>query len=821
MKVELTGYQTDAVSDVVGALQEGFDRHEKNSKLTAVSLSAPTGAGKTVIATAVIEQMLFGDEVMGPNPDLTVLWVTDDPSLNEQTKRKMLLASSLIKPGQLVTVDQTLDQKTLDQGKVYFVHIQQLGKGATNYVKTGNSRQYSMWETIGNTIAARGDDFILIVDEAHKGTSAKVGGGKTITAQLIDGAGGTFPPTPVVLGISATPERFVDAIAKAGQRTLEPVGVDPEAVRESGLIKDKIRIKHPIEKQPGDSTLLGMAVTDLKTFDGLWERYSQDQNEPAVSPVLVIQVKAKVSDAELTEILATLASAWNILDGKAIGHSFQEHSSLNLGTKSVRYIAPQDIQDDPQLRVVLFKEALTTGWDCPRAEVMLSFRTAQDYTYIAQLIGRMVRTPLARRIATDEVLNTVALYLPYYDDEQVAQVVTGLQSDEASFTSTTEVDSITCGKNPKVPPAIWTCLDVLPTYTRPGKYHRNEVARLNALATLLVGNELDKEAIGAARKHITDTLARDAARLEKPLGKRVADLQKLQYQTQSVDLATGDVEKETAFVDVNARNIDDLFRRAKQILGDAAAKWYWDDLCDEGVDADDAKIAVAALAEDPSVAPALEASAKILIDTWRKQHNGSINDLPDAKRALFYKIWQQAKRAEEITLIMPSQITTADEGTRRPKHLYGDGKQLFPAILNGWEEDVLRTEIAKGDTLVGWYRNPTGGTAALAVPYDQSGTARTMYPDFVFFHSIDGEIVADIVDPHRPDAADTGPKWTGLSKYAKAHAEHFRRIVAVIKGDDDQLVSLDLRNPDVGVALATATNETGIRKVFADYGGAY
>ena len=51
---------------------------------------------------------------------------------------------------------------------------------------------------------------------------------------------------------------------------------------------------------------------------------------------------------------------------------------------------------------VLFKEALTTGWDCPRAEVMFSQRVAGDHTYIAQLIGRMVRTPLARRIAVEK-----------------------------------------------------------------------------------------------------------------------------------------------------------------------------------------------------------------------------------------------------------------------------------------------------------------------------------------------------------------------------------------------------------------------------------
>lgn len=821
MKFQLKGYQTDATADVVEALQEGFARYEKSGKLTAVSLSAPTGAGKTVIATAVIEQLLYGDHGTDPNPDLTILWVTDDPSLNQQTKRKMLLASALITPSQLVSVDATLDQKTLDPGKVYFVHIQQLGKGATNYVKTGNKRQYSLWGTIGTTIATRGENFVLIVDEAHKGTTPKAGGSKTITAQLIDGAGGTFPPTPVVLGISATPERFIDAISKAGQRTLQPVVVDPEAVHESGLLKDKIRIKHPTDSQPGDSTLLEMAVADLKTFDSLWSAYATDQDEPGVTPALVIQVKAKASDADLKATLDTLTNAWSILDGKAIGHSFQEHTTLNLGTRTIRYIPPQDIQDDPHLRVVLFKEALTTGWDCPRAEVMLSFRSAQDYTYIAQLIGRMVRTPLARRIATDDVLNTVALYLPYYADAQVAQVVAGLQSDDSIIISKVEVDPVTCPRNAKVPEAIWDMLNGIPTYTRPGKHHRNDVSRLNALATLLVGTNLDPDAIDKARTHITDTLAREATRLGSSLTAKVADFEKLEYQTQTVDLETGSVEKETGSVLVNARNIEDLFRRARRILGDAAAKWYWDVLCDTGVDADEAKVTVAALADDPSVAPALEAAAKTLVDTWRTHHNGAISQLPDSKRALFYNIWQQSKAPEQVTMIMPSQITAPDKDTRHVKHIYANGKSLFPATFTGWEADVLAAELAKSDSIVAWYRNPTGGTAALAVPYEQSGVARTMYPDFLFFHQVDDEIVVDLVDPHRPDAGDTGPKWTGLAAYASQHAALFRRIAAVIKKDDGQLMSVDLKNPDVAARFAAATNETDIRKVFAEFGGEY
>jgi type III restriction enzyme len=831
VKFELTDYQGQAASDVSASIEEAVNRFERSEKLTAISLSAPTAAGKTVIATAVIERLLFGDETTEPNPQTTVLWVTDDPNLNQQTKRKMLVSSNKIEPRHLVVVDTSLDQRTLDAGRIYFVHIQQLGKGATRYNVVGDNRAYSLWDTIGNTIAEQGGNFLLAIDEAHKGTRRANGG--TITAQLIDGAGGKFPPAPVVLGISATPDRFVDAITKAGQRILDPVTVDPDAVRESGLIKDKILIKHPTESQPGDSTLLELAVADLKAFDELWGKYSAEQGEPPVKPVLVVQVRARVANAELTATLDTLRSKWNILDGNAIGHAFQEHTTLNLGPVSVRYIAPQNIQDDPHLRVVLFKEALTTGWDCPRAEVMLSFRTAQDYTYIAQLIGRMVRTPLARRIATDEVLNTVALYLPHYQESQVAAVVNGIESDESRITSRVEVNSVTCLRHPDLPGEVWKLLAETPTYTRPARSHRNEVSRLNALATLLVGCSLRDDAMSVARKHLTDTLAREAARLGSTLDAKAADFEQLDYQVLTVDLATKDVVKTQAEVAVNSRNINDLFRRARRLLGDAAAKWYWDLLCDQGIDPDEAKVRVAALADDPTVSPALEVAAKSLVDSWRNAYNSAINDLPDAQRDKFYNIWRQAKTPQQLTLILPMQITASDkvirtkggetvveDVPRHPKHIYVNGKKSYPATLTGWEADVLDAELAKL-TLVGWYRNPTAGTAALAVPYQQSGRDRTLYPDFIFIHDIDGEVVLDVVDPHRPNEADTAPKWLGLAEYGTKHGSNFRRILAVIKNDKDQLASLDLKNPDAAARLQKAASEPDIRAIFAELGGPY
>lgn len=60
----------------------------------------------------------------------------------------------------------------------------------------------------------------------------------------------------------------------------------------------------------------------------------------------------------------------------------------------------------------------------------MSFRKAQDVTYIAQLLGRMIRTPLQCHVMVDESLNDVRLYLPYFNKDTVNDVIKELQSEE-------------------------------------------------------------------------------------------------------------------------------------------------------------------------------------------------------------------------------------------------------------------------------------------------------------------------------------------------------------------------------------------------------
>ena len=71
---------------------------------------------------------------------------------------------------------------------------------------------------------------------------------------------------------------------------------------------------------------------------------------------------------------------------------------------------------------------------------MMSVRRAKDSTHIAQLLGRMVRTPTQQRIQVDDSLNDVHLYLPYFDSETVKAIVKDLQDREGGELPT-EIES--------------------------------------------------------------------------------------------------------------------------------------------------------------------------------------------------------------------------------------------------------------------------------------------------------------------------------------------------------------------------------------------
>lgn len=437
MKAELFPFQQKALHDLRVKTAEALGSYHRTHVPQVVSFTAPTGAGKTIIMASLIEGIFFGDESHADQPEAIFLWLSDSPQLNEQSKLKIDGKADRIRLNQTVTVmEDSFDQEYFDDGHVYFLNTQKLSK--TSKLTKSGDRNYTIWETLANTAREKSDRFYVIIDEAHRGMQGKEAGrATTIMQKFIKGSDTEhLPPMPIVIGMSATSERF-NKLVEGTASTIHKSVVTADEVRASGLLKDRIIIVYPEENAHNkDMAILQAAADDWKNKWDHWFQYCQEQHYAHVYPILVVQVLngtgSKISDTDLNDCLQKIErrTGFRFEEGQVV-HTFgQTASNITVNGLSVRYEEPSRIADDRNIRVVFFKENLSTGWDCPRAETMMSFRHANDATYIAQLLGRMIRTPMQSHILVDDVLNDVHLYLPYFDASTVKSVVTELQSAE-------------------------------------------------------------------------------------------------------------------------------------------------------------------------------------------------------------------------------------------------------------------------------------------------------------------------------------------------------------------------------------------------------
>ncbi|GMA19579.1 DEAD/DEAH box helicase family protein [Arsenicicoccus piscis] len=836
MRFTLKDYQADAVGDTLRELTSARDFYRSASRrVSSVALTATTGAGKTVMAAAVIEALFWGSDEFGiaPDPGAVVLWFSDDPALNQQTKHRLEQASDRLR-NRLVTVEHPFRYQKLQAGNVYFLNTSKLsknsllvrGRGDSDVLPGFDSRAdmmpFTFWDTLRNTIEDNNLTLYMVLDEAHRGMGKRPSEAPTIVKRLINGQS-DVPPVPIVWGISATVRRFESAMREAEVQSnrvhLATVEVDPVRIQESGLLKDDIVLDFPAETGDFNTVLLRRGVRKVKALSNAWAQYACDQGEDTLKPLIVLQVPNKPSPTEVAAAIDVIREEWLELEADAFAHVFGEHTAQTFGPHSVPYISPERVQDASYVRVLLAKDAISTGWDCPRAEVMVSFRPAKDETHITQLLGRMIRTPLARRIEGNDLLNSVECILPKFNKATASLVLERIMGSEVAMGGGAGPRVLVAPHlmtpNQAVPDEAWELFQTLPAETLPRK-HANPIKRLTALAHALAADRLLADAGKLAHERLHGVLNGLSAQYMKDLAKAVDDVLTVAGGTVRGHARHGLRQDESWTEAADDRAIQDAYRAGARTITPDIARTYVDHLAAGAEDEDayrDANVRVAALALLPQTRPALDVEADRTVKEWLDRFRVAIKDLSESRQSLYAEITAMSTEPQLISMALPRNrqeetkrvVGDAEQLLeRRPLHLLADEEGMFPVgKLNPDEIEVLDSEIARGN-LLAWYRNPTGGRDSMSLAYqDRHGEWRTLRPDFLFFVDSESGVRANIVDPHGAWLPDALSKLRGMARFAEAYGDRFHRVESISR-IDSKLRVLDLKLPAVRATVLAA-----------------
>ncbi|MBO4739193.1 MAG: DEAD/DEAH box helicase family protein [Bacteroidales bacterium] len=352
---QLVEFQLRAISE----LKEAMENDKRD-----IILKSPTGSGKTIILTH------FMDEYCKSVPNIVFIWLTPGKGdLEEQSKAKM---DKYIHNAQTKLLADVMTSGFVEND-CCFINWEKLTKKGNNALKEGERKNFlEHIETAQNN----GLQFKIIVDESHQNDSVKAN-------EILE-----YFRTDKIIRASATPKGYTDATI---------IEVDEVEVIASGLIKKLLVINE------------GFAQTeDVKDqIDFLLERALLKQRElssafmghgACVNPLIIVQLPNK------NDVLLEQVENW--FGNKQITY---ENGSLAIWLSNKKENLDDIEKNDAQPIAVIIKQAVATGWDCPRAHILVKLRDNMNETFEIQTIGRIRRMPEAKHYEND-LLDRCYLY---------------------------------------------------------------------------------------------------------------------------------------------------------------------------------------------------------------------------------------------------------------------------------------------------------------------------------------------------------------------------------------------------------------------------
>lgn len=363
----LKNYQRDAVDELKGYIELGF--RSKNRK--EVVFKAPTGSGKTFMAASLFE------ELAGEHSDINfcILWAC--PGKGELHKQSHDAVKTYLGGNpvcSLLEEDFFGSRKFIKNKEIVFINWEKLiqkdrgtGSWANNLMKEQEGMNFI--DVIDQT-KKNGTKVVLVVDESHVGFLAKTRIQEFINAII-------FPN--ILLEMSATPlNDHID------------VEVNPEDVIKEGMIKEDVIVNEGIKKDDKslaekDSELL-ILEKGFEKREEIFKKYAELNIN--VNPLVLIQIP-NVDEGEAKKLVIK-----DFLREKGITEA---NGKLKLWCDNHDPFDKKEIRKNNDItEYLIFKTAVATGWDCPRAHILVKFREGKSETFETQTIGRILRTAEAK-----------------------------------------------------------------------------------------------------------------------------------------------------------------------------------------------------------------------------------------------------------------------------------------------------------------------------------------------------------------------------------------------------------------------------------------